>query len=145
MGRLLGLDVGQKRTGLATTDELKLICSPLRTVDTAQLVSELKELHREQPIEAYVIGQPNLIVGQSADSTPYITQVIQQLGKSFPDIPIHSVDEGNTSHEASQIQRMGGMKKSKRIEKGSLDAITASLILQRFLDEQSFSTSPPPR
>ena len=145
MGRLLGLDVGQKRTGLATTDELKLICSPLRTVETDQLMSELMDLHREQPIEAYVIGKPNLIVSQSADSTPYITQVIQQLGKSFPDIPVHLVDEGNTSHEASQIQRMGGMKKSKRRAKGSLDSIAASLILQRFLDEQSFSTSPPPR
>ena len=145
MGRLLGLDVGQKRTGLATTDELKLICSPLCTVETDQLIRELMELHREQPIEAYVIGKPNLIVSQSADSTPYITQVIQQLGKSFPDIPVHLVDEGNTSREASQIQRMGGMKKSKRQEKGSLDSIAASLILQRFLDEQSFSTSPPPR
>jgi len=141
MGRLLGLDVGERRTGLASTDELQLICSPLSTVDTRDVVNELKRLHRESPVEAFVIGRPNLMVGAATDSDPCIKHVAESVRKAFPSLPIHFVDEGFTSQEASAIQRKGGMKKSKRREKGSLDAIAASLILQRHLDAQAYNRS----
>jgi putative Holliday junction resolvase len=134
MGRLIGLDVGAKRTGLATTDSLHLIASPLETVETNQLIDVLKRLHDKESIDGLVVGVPLLIVGGTTDSHPHIRRVIHDCTQAFPGIPIHQVDESSTSLEASSIQRLGGMKKSKRQAKGSLDAIAASLILQRHLD-----------
>ena len=138
MGRLLGLDVGGRRTGLATTDDLQMICSPLSTVDTRELVAEIQRLHAASPLEGIVVGRPHLMVGGSDDSTPHIDRVVDSLSKAFPGIPVHFVDEGFTSQEASSIQLRAGMKQSKRREKGSLDAIAASLILQRHLDAQAY-------
>lgn len=139
MGRLIGLDVGAKRTGLATTDEQKLIGSPLRAVETLQVVESLSDLHLESPIEGLVIGVPNLLVGGMTHSSDVIDGVVRKLKKRWPAIPIYLVDESFTSQEASRIQKLGGMKKSKRQEKGSLDAIAASLILQRHLEAPASS------
>ena len=139
MGRLLGLDVGARRTGMAATDELQLICSPLKTVETDSLMKEIEDMHAHAPFDAIVVGKPNLIVSSDTDATPIISDVVAKLTKRFPSLPVHFVDENHTSAEASAIQRAGGMKKSQRREKGSLDAIAASLILQRHLDAQSYS------
>ena len=138
MGRLLGLDVGARRTGMATTDELQIICSPLKTIETVELTKEIKQLHASSPFEAIVVGKPNLIVSADTDATEVISDVVAKLAKHFPSLPVHFVDESHTSAEASAIQRAGGMKKSQRRAKGSLDAIAASLILQRHLDAQSY-------
>lgn len=138
MGRLLGLDVGARRTGMAATDELQLICSPLKTIETDLLAAEIEHMHAEAPFDAIVVGKPNLIVGTDTHATSIITDLVAKLTKKFPSLPIHFVDESHTSAEASVIQRAGGMKKSRRREKGSLDAIAASLILQRHLDAQSY-------
>jgi putative Holliday junction resolvase len=123
---------------MAATDELQMICSPLRTVDTRELVAEIKHLQSSSPFDAIVVGRPHLMVGGADDSTPHIDRAVNTLKKAFPGLPIHFVDEGFTSQEASAIQRQGGMKSSKRREKGSLDAIAASLILQRHLDAQAY-------
>jgi len=139
MGRLLGLDVGARRTGLATTDELQIICSPLGTVPTESLITEIEAMHDELAVDAFVLGKPNLIVPSQDHSSGHIDAVAQKIRRRFPTIPIHFVDEGQTSKEASSIQRASGMKKSKRQEKGSLDSIAASLILQRHLDAQAYS------
>lgn len=139
MGRLLGLDVGERRTGIAATDELQLICSPLFTVETRDLLEEVKRLHAASPFEGMVVGRPHLLVGGTTDSSPHIDEVVGALTRAFPHVPVHFVDEGFTSQEASAIQLQGGMKKSKRREKGSLDAIAASLILQRHLDAQAYN------
>ena len=138
MGRLIGLDVGAQRTGVAVTDELHIACSPHATVATTDLIDDIRVLHQASPFDAIVMGRPNLIVGGSTDSTPHIEDVERRLRKAFPNLPIHFVDEGFTSQEASAIQRQGGMKKSQRRAKGSLDAIAASLILQRYLDAQRY-------
>ena len=123
---------------MAATDDLQMICSPLRTVDTRELVTEIQRLQSASPFDAIVVGSPHLMVGGSDDSTPHIDRAVNTLKKAFPALPIHFVDEGFTSQEASAIQRQGGMKSSKRREKGSLDAIAASLILQRHLDAQAY-------
>ena len=123
---------------MAATDDLQMICSPLRTVDTRELVAEIKHLQSASPFDAIVVGRPHLMIGGSDDSTPHIDRAVNTLKKAFPGLPIHFVDEGFTSQEASAIQRQGGMKSSKRREKGSLDAIAASLILQRHLDAQAY-------
>jgi putative holliday junction resolvase len=123
---------------LAATDELRLVCSPLETIETRDVVQRVQELHRQSPFDGVVIGKPNLIVSGVSDSTTEIDDVAQKLQSALPDVPLHFVDEGHTSQEASAIQRQSGMKKSKRQEKGSLDAIAASLILQRHLDALSY-------
>ena len=138
MGRLLGLDVGARRTGVAVTDALQIACSPHTTVETSSLLQEVLPMHQREPFDAVVIGKPMLIVGGATDSTLVIDEVAEKLRTALPSLPIHFVDEGNTSFEASQIQLKGGMKKSKRRAKGSLDAIAASLILQRHLDAQAY-------
>lgn len=132
------MDVGEKRTGLAATDELQLVSSPLDTVPTGDVVAEILRLHAHSPFEGVVVGRPHLLVGGADDSTPHIDGVVRELAQALPEMAIHFVDEGFTSQEASAIQLQGGMKKSKRREKGSLDAIAASLILQRHLDAQAY-------
>ncbi len=132
------MDVGEKRTGLAATDELQLVSSPLDTVPTGDVVAEILRLHAHSPFEGVVVGRPHLLVGGADDSTPHIDRVVRELARALPEMAIHFVDEGFTSQEASAIQLQGGMKKSKRREKGSLDAIAASLILQRHLDAQAY-------
>ena len=144
MARLIGLDVGGVRTGVASTDDLKLICSPLETVKTSELMAKLRALTDTHEVEGFVLGQPNLIAGTSTDSTPHIDKDVDNLKKAYPDVAIHFVDEGHTSKEASRIQVQGGMKASKRREKGSLDAIAASLILQRHLDASALGASSKP-
>lgn len=138
MGRLLGLDVGTQRTGLAVTDALQIACSPHATVETSKLIEEVVKMHRNEPFEGIVLGKPLLILGGTTDSTEVIERVADKLRKAMPSLPIHFVDEGNTSSEASHIQVQAGMKKSQRRAKGSLDAIAASLILQRHLDAQAY-------
>lgn len=138
MGRLIGLDVGGKRTGVATTDELRIICTPLETIPTEELGAFLQKLKSSNNFDGIVVGVPLLITGGQTDSTARIHKEVEKIKKTFPGMAIHLVDEGNTSKEALDIQLQGGMKKSKRREKGSLDAISASLILQRHLDAQQW-------
>ena len=102
-------------------------------------MKEIEDMHAQAPFDAIVVGKPNLIVSSDTDVTPIISDVVAKLTKRFPSLPVHFVDENHTSAEASAIQRAGGMKKSQRREKGSLDAIAASLILQRHLDAQSYN------
>ena len=109
------------------------------TVQTSQLIDTLRDMLSGSDFDGIVIGRPNLIGGGTTDSTPHIDVVANKIRKAWPGMAIHFVDESFTSQEASAIQIQGGMKKSKRREKGSLDAIAASLILQRHLDAQSYN------
>jgi putative Holliday junction resolvase len=107
-------------------------------------MAKLRALTDAHEVEGFVVGQPNLIAGTVTDSTPLIDKVVASLKKTYPHLEIHFVDEGHTSKEASRIQLEGGMKASKRREKGSLDAIAASLILQRHLDAGRSGTASKP-
>lgn len=138
MARLLGLDIGEKRTGMALTDELQLISSPLETVATPSLLSRIQAVNQESPLEAIVVGMPNWMTQKQTDSSEFIRSMVDTIRTTFPHLTIHLVDENNTSAEASAIQIQGGMKRSKRSQKGSLDAIAASLILQRHLDSRPY-------
>lgn len=138
MGRLLGLDVGKKRTGIAITDDLQIACSPHSTVDTSSLIQEVLRMHSESAFVGVVIGKPKLMTGGTTDSTAFIESEVSKLSKALPSVAIHFVDEGFTSKEAAQIQLQSGMKKSKRRAKGIIDSIAASLILQRHLDAQAY-------
>ena len=133
MARYIAFDWGKTRTGIAITDSSAIIASPHSTVLTSELNSIVKKLHNEEPCAGFIIGVPGLIVGLQTDSTVGIDNFINHLEFTYPYTPVHRVDESHTSSQALDSLISGGMKKSKRREKGSLDKVSAALILQRFL------------
>ena len=133
MARYIAFDWGKSRTGIAITDSSAIIASPHSTVSTSDLNSTVKRLHDEEPCAGFVVGVPGLIVGLQTDSTAGIDKFINHLESTYPSTPVHRVDESHTSSQALDALISGGMKTSKRREKGSLDKVSAALILQRFL------------
>ncbi|MEN8121245.1 MAG: Holliday junction resolvase RuvX [Bacteroidota bacterium] len=135
MGRILAIDYGKKRTGIAVTDPLQIIASGLTTVDTINNLSFLKEYIKKEDVETIVIGYPfKMENSKTAHSVPLIDGFIKKLKKSFPDIPIVKEDEHFTSKMAVQAMIDGGVKKMKRRDKALVDKISASLILKSYLD-----------
>jgi putative Holliday junction resolvase len=132
-GKLLGIDVGEKRTGIAETDPMQMIASPLETVETPKLIARLKILTATEPIAGIVIGKALDLQGGNAESAPFIEKVVNLIRKEFPEIPLHRIDERFTSKMAMQSMVTSGVSKGKRRDKGSLDRISAAIILQDFL------------
>ena len=130
MARWIALDFGKARTGIAVTDDNAMIASPLETVDSRSIWERLSALVAERPCAGFVLGDP----GALADSSAGIAELELGLRKRWPHLPVHRVDESFTSREAQASLVQGGMRKSKRREKGALDKVAAALILQRFLD-----------
>ena len=137
MGKIIGLDYGSKRVGIAITDDLKIIASPLQTIHSKELLSFLKEKQQNDDIEALVIGLPKGLRGEDTDSTQQVLELKIHLERQFPDWNIHLVDERFTSKMAGQAMLSGNLPKSKRAEKGMVDKISASIILRSFLDSSS--------
>lgn len=138
MARWIGLDLGVARTGIAVTDRDAMIASPLETVITKNLLGRLQALVNEEPCAGFVVGDP----GPFADSTPLIAEWERQLKKAFPGKAVRKVDESFSSREARSAMVAGGMKKSRRQEKGAMDKVAAAIILQRFLDEEASGNRP---
>ena len=134
MARYIGFDWGLRRTGIAVTDSFAIVASPLMTVDTNAVFTEIDPIVRAEPCSGIVVGVPGLIVGLKTDSSDGIATFISALEKKYPSIPVHKVDESDTSNEAMSALILGGMKKSKRKNKGVLDKVASAIILQRFLD-----------
>ena len=133
MARFIAFDWGKVRTGIAVSDSAGIIASPHSTVSTKDLNNTVDILINEEPCAGLVVGVPGLIIGSNTDSSEGIAKLIAHLSSKYPTLPLHKVDEGSTSSEAMDALISGGMKKSKRREKGSLDKVAAALILQRFL------------
>ncbi len=133
MGRILAIDYGQKRCGIAVTDPLKLIAHALETVPTAGLEAFLADYMRREEVETIVVGQPLQMDGTPSESTRYIEPFVRRLAKQCPQIPIVRVDERFTSKMAFQTMLDAGLKKKKRQDKGLVDAISATLILQTYM------------
>ncbi len=129
MAKILALDIGGRRTGMAETDPLGMMAFPLKTVDTSELMSTLESYVAAEGTKTIVIGKPAM----ATDSTELIDLWGEKIHKHWPLMEIVFVDEDFTSQEASQMLIMGGMKKSKRRQKGALDKVAASLILERYL------------
>ncbi|RLD83525.1 MAG: Holliday junction resolvase RuvX [Bacteroidetes bacterium] len=137
MARILALDYGKKRTGIAVTDPLQIIASGLTTVDTIYNLSFLKDYIKKEEVEKIVIGYPFKMENtRTADSLPLIDGFIKKLKKSFPNIPIIKEDEHFTSKMAVQVMIDGGVKKKKRRDKALVDKISATLILKSYLDRK---------
>ena len=134
MGYLIGIDFGTKRTGLACTDTNKIIASGLKNLPTHQVISYLKTLCKTDSIDSFVIGRPLQKDGSIADVEIHIRAFIKMLKKNFPQHQIERYDERFTSKIAFQAMIDGGLKKKKRLDKGLLDQVSATLILQSYLD-----------
>jgi putative pre-16S rRNA nuclease len=136
MGRILGIDFGTKRIGLSVTDPLKIFASPLKTVRNHEFEEFVEEYLKTEPIEEFVIGYPVTLNNRTSESVKYIDPFIKKLKKLFPGIPITLVDERFTSGMAFKTMIEGGVKKKERRDKSMIDKISASIILQSFLDKR---------
>jgi putative Holliday junction resolvase len=133
MGRILAIDYGTKRTGIAVTDELQIIASGLTTVATKDLMKFLKNYISSEPVELIVIGAPKQMNNEVSESEKYIQEFIEKLTKAIPNVPIKRVDERFTSKMAVQTMIDSGLKKNQRMNKALVDEISATLILQSYL------------
>jgi putative Holliday junction resolvase len=133
MPRIMAIDYGKKRTGLAVTDPLKIIASGLGTVPSHELIPYLKKYFAAEPVELILIGLPRNLDGSATDGTALVEECIRILKKHFPDMPLKKVDERFTSKMAFQSMLDSGMKKKDRQNKGLVDEISATIILQEYL------------
>jgi putative Holliday junction resolvase len=134
MGRVLGIDYGLKRTGIAVTDPTRTIASPLTTVATHELVNFISGYLESEEVDEFVIGYPRKLNNMAGEMVKHIDPFVRRLKKLFPTKPVHLVDERFTSSIAMRAMIDGGMKKSDRANKANVDKISASLILQSFLE-----------
>jgi len=134
MARIMALDYGKKRTGIAVTDPLQMIASPLTTVDTSTLFDFLKDYLSKETVEKMLIGLPLNLDGSDTDATAAVRHNVRRLKNSFPNITIETVDEQFSSKQASRAMVEMGMKKKDRQEKGNIDKMAAALMLQEYLD-----------
>ena len=133
MGRILAIDYGQKRTGLAVTDELQIIASGLVTIDTLEILNFLTDYTNKEKVELFLVGEPKQMDNTASESEVFIAPFIKKLKKEFPTIPILRIDERFTSKMAFQTMIASGLKKKQRKNKALIDEISATLILQSYL------------
>ncbi|EDP94556.1 Holliday junction resolvase RuvX [Kordia algicida OT-1] len=133
MARILAIDYGKKRTGIAVTDEMQLIASGLTTVRTHDLIKFLKEYVAKENVELFLIGEPKQMNNEASESEALIKEFIRLLTKALPAIPIKRVDERFTSKMAFQTMIDSGLKKKQRQNKSLIDEISATIILQSYL------------
>lgn len=134
MGRVLAIDYGLKRTGIAVTDPLRIIATPMETVLTHQLLAFLKAYAAREAVDEFVIGMPKTLKNQDSEIAPAVRKFVLVLKSNFPEKPVHEVDERFSSSMAHAAMIEGGMKKKDRRVKGNADKISAAIILQSFLN-----------
>ena len=133
MSRILAIDFGKKRTGIAITDELQIIASGLTTVDTTKLLAFLKDYISKEKVELFLVGLPKQMNNTDSESEILITPFLEKLTKQIPNIPVKRIDERFTSKMAFQTMIDSGMKKKQRRNKDMVDEISATIILQSYL------------
>jgi putative holliday junction resolvase len=133
MARILAIDYGGKRTGLAVTDPLQIIATGLTTIESKELIPFLKKYLGEEPVKLIIIGLPKNWDESDTHGTPLVEAAIKKIQKEFPAIPLKTVDERYTSKMAKDAMLEMGMKKKYRRVKGNVDVIAATIILQEYL------------
>ena len=136
MGRILAIDYGSKRVGLAVTDPLQIIASPLDTVHSKDVIAFLKDYDQQEGIEAFVLGMPKRLDNKDTNATPLVRQFQNLLKKNFPEKAVYLHDERFTSKMALDAMIAGGSKKKDRKEKGNIDKVSAAIILQSYLESK---------
>jgi putative holliday junction resolvase len=133
MGRLLAIDYGMKRTGIAVTDPLRIIATPLETIPTHTLLSYLKVYVAKEAVDEFVVGMPKTLLNEDSEIAPVVRKFVAVLKKTFPDKPVNLADERFTSSMAQRALIEGGMKKKDRQVKGNVDKVSAAIILQYYM------------
>jgi putative Holliday junction resolvase len=136
VGRIVALDYGKVRTGIAVTDELQIIASGLTTVDTKELLNFLRKFVQEEKVDKFVIGEPKQMNDLPSESEELIKPFLRTLEGVFPKIPVERQDERFTSKMAFQIMIDSGLKKKQRRNKALVDEISATIILQAYLNRK---------
>jgi putative Holliday junction resolvase len=134
MGRIVAIDYGTKRVGLAATDPLKIIASAIDTIDEPKVIDFLKAYIKVENVELFVVGEPFRFDGSPAQSTGSINKFIDTLKKNFPTIPIDREDESFSSKEAFQTMIDSGITKKKRRDKAIIDRVSATIILKNYME-----------
>jgi putative holliday junction resolvase len=134
MARIVSVDYGAKRTGIAVTDPLQIIATALDTVRSHEAIAYLQNYASKEAVESFVVGMPKNLDSTDTNNTPLVKTFIKHLKKAFPDLPIYEHDERFTSKMALQSMIASGSKKSDRREKGNIDKVSAVIILQSFLE-----------
>ncbi len=137
MARILAIDYGTKRVGLAVTDPGQIIATALDTVHSKDIISYLKAYLSREIVESFVVGEPRQMNNSASEITPQVEQFIRMLKKEFPDIPVYRMDERFTSKMASQALLMSGLKKKDRQDKGLVDRTSAVIILQSYMESKN--------
>ena len=138
MGRILAIDYGKKRTGIAVTDDLQIIANGLTTVPTSVLMDFLLKYVEKEPVERIVVGHPKQMNNEDSENMKRITPFVNLLKKKLPQIPVEMVDERFTSVLAHQAMLDGGLKKKARQDKALVDEISATIILQSYLESKKY-------
>ena len=133
MPRILSIDYGLKRTGLAVTDPLQIIASGLATVESKQLINYLKDYFKREQVELIIIGEPKNLDDTDTHATHLVEAFIKELQKNFPQIPVKKVDERFTSKMAKDAMLDMGLKKMQRRNKALVDEIAATILLQEYM------------
>lgn len=134
MGRIIAIDHGRKKTGLAVSDPLKIIGGGLTTVQSAQVINFLKDYMQKEEVELFVLGEPHQMNYQPSENMPRVLKLKSDLEKAFPQIPIKMVDERFTSVLAQRTMIDAGIKKMKRRDKALVDELSATILLQSYLE-----------
>lgn len=134
MGRILAIDYGTKRTGIAVTDPLQIIANSLTTVRSCDLIAFLKDYFAKETVDHVVIGMPTTLRNEPSENAQYVKIFEKQFKKEFPTMPISEIDERFTSTIAHQTMIAGGMKKKDRQNKEVVDSISATIILQSYME-----------
>ena len=138
MGRIIAIDYGRKRTGIAVTDPMQIIANGLTTISSVTTIGFLKDYFLKETVDAIVVGHARQMDSSDSESMQYIKPFVKQLSKNFPNMPVHMVDERFTSKIAHQTMIDGGLKKKKRQNKALVDTISATIILQSYMEQNSF-------
>jgi putative Holliday junction resolvase len=135
MSRILAIDYGRKRVGLAVTDPMKIIATRLTTIETHAIWDFLKTYFEKEKVEKVLIGYPKQLNNQASEAVVYINPFIKKFILTYPEMPIEQLDERFTSKMAFQAMIDGGLKKEKRKDKGLVDGISAVILLQGYLEQ----------
>jgi len=136
VARIIALDIGRKRTGVAVTDPLQIIATALDTVDSGELIGYLKKYMLHEPVEKVVVGYPLNMDDSPTDATPLVDKFIRKFANVFPDMPVVKIDERMTSKIASREIAGMGLKKSEREKKELIDAVAATMMLQEYMENR---------
>ena len=139
MGRIIAIDYGRKRTGLAVTDSMQIIANGLCTVNSGEVVDFLKNYVSQENVDLFVVGQPKQMNNEPSENMVYVNAFVNRLRKVIPAIPIEYFDERFTSVMAHRAMIDGGLKKKKRQDKALVDEISAVLILQSYMEKKRLS------